>query len=294
MSRKTFLSSPIVLLALAGAILAGVLIGRLSHRIPSPSAGETGGAGATAGAPPSPGAGGPPPTATAGGPPSAPPATGPALSAAVDTVSADRLGGMDVSHFNGSVHWPSVEPSQISFVFIKATGGHGFVDPMFTLNWHGAREVGLVRGAYHVFYDDIDPVEQARHFNATVGTFRPSDLPVVDVETIPKHAITDSLARDVLRWLAEVESHWGRKPIVYASTSFYRAHLSPALDGYPWWVAEYRSTAPSTDRGWAFWQHTDAGQVSSVDGGTRGVDLDLFRGGSAELRRFLDTTRVRN
>jgi lysozyme len=57
--------------------------------------------------------------------------------------------GIDVSHHNGEVDWFAVARSDVKFAYVKATDGHGFVDPRFGQSWAQMREAGLLRGAYH-------------------------------------------------------------------------------------------------------------------------------------------------
>src|SRR5439155_20650408 len=46
--------------------------------------------------------------------------------------------GVDVSHYDGTITWPSVKGAGIEFAFMKATESTNFVDPQFAANWSGA------------------------------------------------------------------------------------------------------------------------------------------------------------
>ena len=48
--------------------------------------------------------------------------------------------GIDVSHHNGKVNWEQVP--NVEFVYIKATEGATYVDPMFRQNIKGANKFG--------------------------------------------------------------------------------------------------------------------------------------------------------
>ena len=74
----------------------------------------------------------------------------------------DYLQGIDVSHYQGFVNWKQVKAAGYAFGIAKATGGTRFVDSQFHNNWQGMREAGLVRGAYHFFHADENPIDQAR------------------------------------------------------------------------------------------------------------------------------------
>jgi hypothetical protein len=71
--------------------------------------------------------------------------------------------GTDVSKYQGSIDWPAVRASGISFAFIKATEGGDRLDDRFAENWHAAKAAGIPRGAYHFFYFCRPAHEQAVH-----------------------------------------------------------------------------------------------------------------------------------
>src|SRR5690242_5333217 len=75
-----------------------------------------------------------------------------------------RIFGLDVSHHQGTLSWPSIASGGVEFCFIKATEGTSFVDDKFERNWRGAQDAGLFRGAYHFGRVGSDPATQAVHF----------------------------------------------------------------------------------------------------------------------------------
>jgi len=208
----------------------------------------------------------------------------------VPVVSPGLARGIDVSHYQGRVRWDLMPPGSLQFAFIKATGGMRRVDPEFDDNWHGAREVGVVRGAYHFFYGSDDAVAQAEHFARTVISLRADDLPpVIDVE-ITDGATPEALVEGVLTWLRTVEGLLGRRPIVYTYREFADQYLTdPRLAGYPLWIAAYEVRSPESPaawrgRDWHFWQHTHAGSFEGIE---TAVDLNVFNGSLDQLRQFI-------
>lgn len=202
--------------------------------------------------------------------------------------------GIDISHNNPKpIVWDSLyvmtdhkrktvrdpysakDIKPVSFVFVKATEGASFVDPDFKENWRDAGRSGLRRGAYHFFRSSKDGEVQARNFISTVGDLRIMDLPpVLDIETIHLGCSKELLNQRALKWLQTVESHYGKKPVVYASSSFIRDHLSKEItDNYPIWVAHYGKDRPSHDD-WTWWQFTDKAVVKGVPGL---VDLSVMK-----------------
>ena len=202
--------------------------------------------------------------------------------------------GIDISHNNeGRIVWDSLyvmtdskrrtvrdpfkakEIVPLDFVFIKATEGATFRDRDFKENWKAAGRTGLRRGAYHFFRSSKDGEVQARNFISTVGDMRFKDLPpVLDIETIHHGCTKVLLNQRALAWLKTVEKHYGKKPIVYASSSFIKDYLNDEIkEGYPVWVAHYEKDSPSHES-WTYWQFTDKAIVKGVPGK---VDLSVTR-----------------
>lgn len=201
------------------------------------------------------------------------------------------LYGMDVSHHQGTIDWTKVAASvtgefPLSFVIVKATEGKGFLDENLASNRAGAREAGLAFGAY-LFYDPSDtPQSQAEFFIGNVP-LRAGDLPpVVDVEK--RAGSAESFQQNLLACLRILESHYGVKPVIYASYKFRKRYLtSDEFDAYPFWVAHYYVDEPCEDgTAWDLWQFTDRGRVPGIRGNT---DLDVFAGTSADFHKLLVT-----
>lgn len=210
--------------------------------------------------------------------------------------------GIDVSNYQGSVDWPTVASSGITFAYAKATEGTGFVDQTFAANWDGMKAAGIARGAYHFFRPREDPQAQAALFAQTVGAIEPGDMPpAVDIEATD--GITGAaLADRILSMLEAVEAQLKTRPIIYTSPGFWNSYVRDASGSWPaWtpsyylWVANYTSAPlPYIPNGWSlwvFWQYSGDGRVPGV--GTP-VDLDRFGGTVDELRWWLRLPNVTN
>lgn len=180
--------------------------------------------------------------------------------------------GIDVSHHNGDIDWPRVAQNGIHFVYVKATEGGDRADPRFELNLTGARSAGLKTGAYHFFTFCRPGEDQAKHFLSRVK-LEPNDLPpAVDVEFVgncknpPERAI---VRENLEKWLSQVESALGRKPIIYSTPDAAAEYLS-GLPHHVW--MRLIPGEPSDD--WTFWQFHSGGSVPGIIGD---VDLDVFR-----------------
>ncbi|MCP4427148.1 MAG: hypothetical protein GY803_21895, partial [Chloroflexi bacterium] len=142
-----------------------------------------------------------------------------------ETPPVERALGLDVSQYQSGIEWQLVAPNGISFAFIKASQGDSRADSMFADHWAGAKDAGILRGAYHVFEPGLSPTLQAEHFYKTVaqtGDF--GELPpVLDMEK------TSSSAEKIREYLSEIERLFGKKPVIYT-----RAMVWDSLGPTPW------------------------------------------------------------
>lgn len=214
--------------------------------------------------------------------------------------------GIDVSAYQPRIDWPKVAAAGHSFAFVKFTEGNGWLSKYAKAQWHHAKAVGLLRGAYHFarWDTDGDPIDDARdeatHFADTVGPLAPGDLPpVLDLEWITgEKRDPDELLLWALTFLEETERRFGRLPIIYTGPSFWRWCLLPdkrdrslELTRYILWQVDYtgdtRPMKGAEDWDWTFWQHTGSGQCPGIvdsKGRPAKVDLNRFAGTLAELR----------
>jgi lysozyme len=199
----------------------------------------------------------------------------------------NTLQGVDVSGYQPNTNWTAVKGAGISFAIIKATEGTGYVNPYFASDWKGTKAVGIVRGAYHYFHADTDPIAQADHFISTVGALEATDLPLVmDLEeTFGQTAST--INTRAVQFLQRLEQKTGKTPMIYTSPSFYSSLGSPAsFAKYTLWIAHWGVQCPTVPDNWnklTFWQYSDTGNVAGISGG---VDHDLFNGSLADLYAF--------
>lgn len=192
--------------------------------------------------------------------------------------------GIDVSHYQGSVNWAAVKNAGIGFAFAKATDGNTYADPQFQTNWADMKAAGLLRGAYHFYESNDDPVSQANNFIKAVGSLAVGDLPpVIDIEAYKGDFGGVPLAANVQTWLNIVEQALGRTPMIYTGPSFWNQYMNSSFSRYALWVAQYGVAQPKLPNGWnkwTFWQNSESGTVAGVSGS---VDTDIFAGSMADL-----------
>jgi lysozyme len=200
--------------------------------------------------------------------------------------------GVDVSYWQGDIHWNQVRDAGISFAYIKATEGGDYVDPKFLDNWHSAKRAGVARGAYHFIYWCRPAYEQALWFMLNVPQDPEALPPVLDLEwnsaskTCPGKVPRAEALKRIKTLLDAMESHTGKQPIIYTDPKFHHEVLEGEFTNYLFWLRSVAAEPHDVyrDRHWAFWQFTTTGKVPGVDGK---VDRNSFNGTRDDWDRVL-------
>ena len=214
---------------------------------------------------------------------------------------AGAVPGIDVSHYQEVVDWPTVATGGEAFAFAKASEGASVADLYFADNWTAMRSASLLRGAYHFFHPATDANAQADNFlkrlanaNGNSTLLAPGDLPAaIDVEVSDGVAPGDIIS-GVSAWLIAVEQATGRRPIVYTYVDFWKNTLGNPQDlsGYPLWISHLNVTSPTIPGGWQnwlFWQFAKQ-PITGIANGV--VDADAFNGTVNDLHILAGYTSV--
>ena len=213
--------------------------------------------------------------------------------ARIITLHSDKIFGIDLSHYQerDEIQWDSLYITDkrakypLQFTVFRATMGNQTTDKNFAHFWVEAKKHNLIRGAYHYYRPDEDPVLQARSYLDKVKLQNGDFLPVLDIEKLPRRKSKEQYLADVKTWLSIVEQTYGRKPIVYTYYHFYKDYLRGRLDGYPLWLANYNDVpAPSDVDEWQMWQFTENGISPGVN---VKVDLNIYNGTEAQMQELL-------
>jgi GH25 family lysozyme M1 (1,4-beta-N-acetylmuramidase) len=202
-----------------------------------------------------------------------------------------RPAGPDISGYQhpggAKISWAQVKASGQRFVFIKASEGTYYDSSYFGADAAGARQSGLIVGAYHFGRPGgaASAAAQARHLVSVAGLGRTdATLPLVlDLED--NGGLTPSALHTwIASFLSTAKALTGRTPILYTYVSFWRNQMAgdTSFATYPLWEARY-STHYDQIGGWkspTFWQYTDAAAVSGISGG---VDRSYCLGSSEAL-----------
>ena len=210
----------------------------------------------------------------------------PAIANPIDNSScAQWVRLADVSAYQPDINWPQVARAGIAGVYIKATEGTWYTNPIFPLQKAGAASVGLPWGGYdYARPGDVNPVSDAQYFVAAGGASGTLP-PVLDVEQSSASASFTTLW--VAYWSAEVKALTGRSPTTIYTGAFYPWSNDPTLSNVgPLWVSAYpygynavpnqsacglQQPATAAWSGWNIWQYTSVGNVYGIPGN---VDLD--------------------
>ena len=195
----------------------------------------------------------------------------------------DKTFGIDISHYQRKedIKWDSLTIANgdipIKFMVLRASMGKTGSDKHFEEFWELAKKHELIRGAYHFYRPDEDPVIQANNYLATVKLEKGDLPPVLDIEKEPKRISKTQLLENLKVWCKIVEEAYGEKPIIYTYYHYHKDFLKGEFEGYPLWLANYNDVlVPSPETEWNFWQFSEKGIVHGIN--TK-VDLNIYNGG---------------
>jgi GH25 family lysozyme M1 (1,4-beta-N-acetylmuramidase) len=203
-----------------------------------------------------------------------------------------RTLGIDVSHWEGHLDWPTVS-QVVGFAYFKCTDGTYYVDPTFEANKLGCELAGLPHAPYHYFSPSEDPIAQANHFIDVAG--RAFKRYIVDVEE--DEGADDHLPANLLSFLLYCQQLTGIKPAIYTSAGYWNEFINPKpLQGgticawarnYDLIVAHYTAAhQPTLPIGWDRWVAWQFSDYFFVPGSSSEVDADWFNGTLQECRQY--------
>ena len=227
----------------------------------------------------------------------------------------DLVHGVDVSVYEPNVDWRALRAQGFRFALIRATSSISYIDPKFAEHWAGAREAGILRGAYHYLFGGQDAKKQAESFIATVGADKGELPPIVDLEDAYNEGVPNSkLISTCKAFIDVIEGVFGRKPMIYSRKTYLEPRVSITGKAPDWakdydlWIAQYpfefkagsmpNINMPSQPKGWKDWKIWQYSETAIVDGVTdeinrpTRVDLNWFRGTEEELYQYANLQPV--
>ena len=163
----------------------------------------------------------------------------------------------------------------MEFVYIKATEGATYVDPMFQQNIKGAKAKKLRVGAYHYFRTTSSVQKQFENYKQHVKKSDIDLIPMVDVEECKKWQTTQ-FQDSLIRFIQLVKSHYGKAPMIYSVNTFYNRYCAPRFNNYHLMIGRYGDEEPFIKgRGtYTIWQKSQTGRLAGI---AKNVDINVFR-----------------
>jgi GH25 family lysozyme M1 (1,4-beta-N-acetylmuramidase) len=193
--------------------------------------------------------------------------------------------GVDVSRHQGKINWEKVKAQGVDFAFLRI-GYRGYgksgsinLDQRFYENIKGAQAVGIDVGVYF-FSQAINEEEALEEAQFVIDSLEGYELqlPVVyDPESILDDvARTDDVSgeqftQNTIVFCDSIKEK-GYEPMIYSNMLWeaFEFDLSQLTD-IPIWYADYEEL-PQTPYHFVFWQYTNEGRISGIDGN---MDLDI-------------------
>ena len=194
--------------------------------------------------------------------------------------------GMDVSHHQGGIIWPSagamkIDGDSLQFVYIKATEGISWIDDRLQDNTDGARQENIKYGFYHFYLPSLSVGQQAEHFCKNIASLGGDLCPAIDVEVTGD--LTDKQLNDSLTLFHRlVESKTGKTPIIYTYHNFYKSHLTnQPINAAYYWIGDYGPDCALMNKdNFLIWQFTASGTVNGI---RESVDLNIAKDSFFEI-----------
>ncbi len=183
-------------------------------------------------------------------------------------IANHRLGGIDVSHYQGNINWTEVaRHADITYVYIKATEGAKLIDDTYHTNLKGARRAGLKVGCYHFYSPTADVRDQFKNFTSVVKLKEHDLIPIIDIEHRGKASLQQFQSRLKL-FLRLVEEFYGVRPILYTSRDFYNKYLSGPFTHYKYMIARYHTDIPELrdNAPFVMWQYSATSRIQGIRG----------------------------
>lgn len=182
--------------------------------------------------------------------------------------------GIDVSMHNGNIDFAKVKSSGYEYVFIKATEGTTYQDPLLEQNYSRARGVNLKIGFYHFLVGTSSPETQAENFFNNIKN-KVNDLkPCLDIERSGFEVMNYAI-----RFIERFKALSNMSICIYTSPYFANTYLDERLRNYSCWIANYGKEPwyPSSTNVWGNvycgHQYTETGSIHGISGK---VDLNVF------------------
>ncbi len=194
--------------------------------------------------------------------------------------------GIDISKYQARINWEKVA-SQIDFVYIRASSGSNYSDPLFEKHYANANDNEIPTGAYHYFVFNVSGIKQAENFLKNIGN-NYFELPlVIDVEEHPKYGRSSfnyqTTIDNLKNFITTVENKTGNQLMIYTNKECYEKYIKPNFPTHRLWICSFQNKETLPPH-WTFWQKTHTGKIDGINGF---VDIDVFNGNRATWFEYI-------
>ncbi|MFQ4147220.1 GH25 family lysozyme [Arthrobacter sp. LAPM80] len=204
--------------------------------------------------------------------------------------------GMDVSGHQPNINWASEAGKGAKFAYVKASEGITMTSSYFSSQYTGARNVGLIRGAYHFALPSVSPGAAQADFFVNNGGGWSADgwtlPPLLDVEYNPYSSLGNSCYNmdpaQMVAWIRDfsdrILARTGRLPMIYSTVDWWNrcTGYNSSFSENGLHVAAYNTWGPEPlPAGWSdyrMWQFTDDGPLAG--------DSNVWKGSLDQLRAY--------
>ncbi|MCB2292184.1 hypothetical protein LGK95_01360 [Clostridium algoriphilum] len=144
--------------------------------------------------------------------------------------------GIDIASYQQNIDFKKVKNSGIEIVYIKATEGVTYENPLLILQYSEAKAAGLKIGFYHYLRAN-DPILEAKHFLIVIDGLSSDCKYAIDVEASLGQTIS-KISRNVRLFADHLISN-GKEVCIYTGDNFYSKNLDNSVKNIPLWVAHY-------------------------------------------------------
>lgn len=215
-----------------------------------------------------------------------------------DYPDKSKVLGLSLSHYSGIVDFAVAKAGGVKFTIIKAANGLLTGTRYFKENYKGAKDNGILVGAYTWLYpaSSYSPGTQARNFVFFLKDY-PCDIrPCVDFEwTTPKNPNSS----DLWGFVSPFRDNYGAVPMVYTAQGYWDEYgkNTALFAGCPLWQAHYTAATIKVIPPWTQWdflQWTEKGK--GVDYGVpitgeRACELNYWRGTEQQLYEWCNVAQ---
>jgi lysozyme len=198
-----------------------------------------------------------------------------------------------------NIDFAKMKAAGIKFVYIRNTVGDTN-DRNFVTAWKGAKDAGLLRGAYHMHYFWLGLSQCQRFLNRLVDD--PGELPpAFDLEKggfgVAKSSAIMARLKDAISYMDTELTLWkrpfGNRILMYTNPDTIKNFFSNNLPAWfldrELWIAHYKVASPDIGwqfKRWLFWQQTDRMDGLKYGVESKQLDGDVWNGDLNSLRQF--------